>query len=116
MIWSASTAQQKRWFTLLVSCGGKKSELSLAGTSLIFAFGGMTKFGGTGTLMVSCLGCVDCTPAGDFFIWPVAVAVDSGKYFCTLLAVRPGQEENWLLLMALIHVDGEGLKAHWCKN
>ena len=115
-IWSASTAQQKIWFTLLVSCGGKTAESSLAETNLMFAFGGMTKFGGTGTLMVSCLGCVDHTPAGVFFVWPLVVAVDLVKYFHTASAVRPGQEENWLILMALIHMDNGRLKAHWCKN
>lgn len=48
-----------------------------------------------------------------FFIRPFAVAVDSGRYFWTALALRPGHDKNWLLLMALSHMDGGGLKAHW---
>jgi hypothetical protein len=32
--------------------------------------------------------------AGVFFICPFDVAVESGKYFRTALAVRPGQVEN----------------------
>ncbi len=81
-----------------------------AGTSLILAFGGMVT--GAGILIIGCLGCMDCTPAGVFFMWHFAVAVDVGRYFKTELAVRQGHDKNWLLLMALIHVDGVGLKAH----
>ena len=42
---------------------------------------------------------------GIFFMWPFAMVVESGRYLRTVLAVRPGQEANWLLLMVLIHVD-----------
>ena len=56
---------------------------------------------------------VDQTPAGVFFMWPFAVAVDLGRYFQTVLAIRPGHDDNWFLLMALIHVNGGGLKMHW---
>ena len=59
---------------------------------------------------------VDRTPAGVFFMWPFAVAVESGRYHRTASAVRPGHEAYCLLLMALIHVDGGGLKAHWWRN
>ena len=85
-----------------------------ARTILIFAFGGMVAFGGAGILMVGGLGCMDHMPVGVFFfIRPFAVAVDSGRYFWTALALRPGHDENRLLLMALSHMDGGGLKAHW---
>ena len=59
---------------------------------------------------------VDRTPAGVFFMWPFAVAVESGRYRRTASAVRPGHVANWLLWMALIQVDGGGLKAHWWRN
>ena len=84
-----------------------------AGTSLILAFGGMVTFGGAGILIIGSLGCMHCTPAGVFFMWRFAVAVDVGRYFQTELAVRQGHDKNWLLLMALIYVDGGGLRAHW---
>ena len=83
-----------------------------AGTCLIFAFGGMVIFGSAGSLMVGCLGWVDRTPAGVFFIWLLAVAVDGGRYLQMTSAVRPGHDKKCLLLMALIHVDGGGLNAH----
>ena len=83
-----------------------------AGTCLIFAFGGMVIFGGAGSLMVGCLGRVDRMPARVFFIWPLAVAVDGGRYLQTASAVRPGHDEKCLLLMALIHVDSGRLNAH----
>jgi hypothetical protein len=44
------------------------------------------------------------------------VAVESGRYRRTASAVRPGHVAKWLLFMALIQVDGGGLKAHWWRN
>ena len=112
LIWLASAAQQKIWFTSLISCAGKRSLVRGAGTCLIIAFGGIVIFGGAGSLMVGCLGWVDRTSAGVFFIWPLAVAVDGGRYLRAASAVRPGHDEKCLLLMALIHVDGGGLNVH----
>ena len=111
LCWSANAAQQKMWFASLVSCFGKKSVSSPAGTSLMRAFCGMFMLAGTGILMVG-LGRVDRTPAGVFFMWPLAVVVEVGRYFLTASDVRPGHDANWLLVIALIHVDGGGLKAH----
>ena len=88
---------------LLDSCGGKQSALS-DGWSCV----GMT-IGGLWMVWKGAVR-VDRTPAGVSFMCPFAVAVESAS------AVRPGHEENWLLLMALIHVDGGGLNAHWCRN
>ena len=68
-------------------------------------------FDGAGSVMVGCLGRVDWTPAEVFFLWPLAVAVDGGRYLRTASAVRPGHDKKCLLLMALIHVDGGGLNA-----
>ena len=59
---------------------------------------------------------MDRTPAGVFFMWPFAVALESGRYRRTASAVRPGHDANWLLLIAMIHVDGSGLNAHWWRN
>jgi hypothetical protein len=59
---------------------------------------------------------VERTPVGVFFMWPLAVAVESGRYRRTAFAVRPGHVAKWLLFMALIQVDGGGLKAHWWRN
>ena len=67
-------------------------------------------------VIVGGFGCVERTPAGVFFMWPFAVAGESGRYCRTASAVRPGHEANWLLLMALIHVNGGGLKVHWWRN
>ena len=44
--------------------------------------------------MVGCLGHVEWTPAGDFCMWPFAVAVESGRYLQMALAVRPGHVQN----------------------
>ena len=111
LIWSASVAQQKIWFTSLISCAGKRSSVRGAGICLIFAFGGMVIFGGAGSLMVGCLGQVDRMLARDFFLCPLAVAVDGGRYLQMASAVRPGHDEKCLLLMALIHMDGSRLNA-----
>ena len=110
-MWSANAAQQK-WLTSLTSCGRKKSVLFEAVISLTFAFGGMGIFGGAGILMIGLLGCMEQTPAGVFFMWPLAVAIESGRYLWTALAVRPGQEQYCSLLIALIYVDGGGRNAH----
>lgn len=67
-IWSASAAQQKIWLTSLASCGGDISFGSWGLMSLILAFGGIVMLGGAGMLMVGCLGRVDRTPAGVFFM------------------------------------------------
>ncbi len=112
LIWSASVAQQKIWFTSLISCAGKRSSGRGAGICLIFAFGGMVIFGGAGSLMVGCFGWVDRTLAGVFFIRPLAVAVDGGRHLRTASAVRLGHDEKCLLLMVLIHVDSGGLNVH----
>ena len=56
------------------------------------------------------------TPASIFFRWPFAVEVDAGRYLQMALDMRPGQDVNRLLLMALIHVDGGGLNAHLWRN
>jgi len=83
---------------------------------VLLVLGGIVIFGGAWILMIGCFGRVDLTPAGVFFMWPLAVAVESGRYFLTASVVRPGHEANCLLLIAVIHMDGGGLKAHWCKN
>ena len=112
LIWLASAAQQKIWFTSLILCAGKRSLVRGAGICLIFAFGGMVIFGGAGSLMVGCLGWVDRMPAGVFFTHPLAVAMDGGRYLQTAAAVRLGHDKKCLLLMGLIHMDGGGLNAH----
>ena len=112
LIWLASAAQQKIWFTSLILCAGKRSLMIGAGICLIFALGGMVIFGGAGSVMVGCLGWVDQMPAGVFFMWPLAVAVDGGRYLRMASAVRPGYDKKCLLFMALIHLDGGGMNAH----
>ncbi len=52
-----------------------------AGMSLILAFGRMVTLGGVDNLIDCVLWRVDCMPAGVSFMWPFAVAVDSGRYF-----------------------------------
>ena len=79
---------------------------------LDFCFWWDGHFGGAGSLMLDCLGQVDWMPAGVFFIWPLAVAMDGGRYLWMASAVRPGHDKTCLLLMALIHIDGGGLNAH----
>ncbi len=74
------------------------------------------RFGGAAIVLVGGFGQVDLIPAGIFFVWPFAVVVDAGRYLQMAWDMRPGQEANWLVLMALIHVDGGGLNAHWCRN
>ena len=87
-------AQQKIWFTLVFSCVGKRSLSLFAGTRLIFAFRGMVMFRGAGILILGCLGRVDHTTAGVFFMSSFAVAIDLGRYFPTASADRPGHDEN----------------------
>ena len=111
---SAIAAQQNTWLTSFSSAGGKRS--SSLGTNWNLVIGGLTVVLGVAVGPVGCFGVVDRTPAGVFLRCPFAVAVDSGRYFRTASAVRPGQVWNCLLLMALIHVEGGGLNAHWCKN
>ena len=45
-----------------------------------------------------------------YFMWPFAVYSDFGRYLRTKSAVSPGHVEKKPLLMALIHVFGEGLQ------
>ena len=91
-ILSASAAQQKTWLVSLCSCSGHIS--SLGDTNLIFALAGTLRPEGIGIFTVGGLGRVDRTPAGVFFKWPLAVAVDSGRYLRTASAVSPGHVEN----------------------
>lgn len=90
----------------------EKSVLFEAVISLTFAFGGMGIFGGAGILMIGCLGHMKWAPAGVFFMWALAMAIESSRYLWPALAVRPGQVLNCLLLIALIHMVGGGLNAH----
>ena len=47
---------------------------------------------------------------------PLAVFRDLGRNFLTALVVRPGHVEKKFLLMALVHVETEGLNAAQCKK
>ena len=42
--------------------------------------------------------------------WPLAVATEGGRYLLTCLVVTPGNVVNCLFVMALIHVEGHGIK------
>ena len=44
------------------------------------------------------------------------MAVESGRRFWMIVAVRPGHELKKPLLMVLIQVDLGGLNAHWWRN
>ena len=48
--------------------------------------------------------------------WPFAVVMDFGRYLHTLSGVRPGQVAKCPFLIALIHVEGTGLKHAVCMN
>ena len=67
-------------------------------------------------VLVVCLVRVLWTPFGTFFMWPLVVAVLSGKYFLTAAAVIPVHVLKCPFSMAFIHVEGAGLNAHWCRN
>ena len=47
---------------------------------------------------------------------PLAVAMLAGRWRFTLLMVELGNVVRWLFLMALIGVDGDGLKRDWCDH
>ena len=59
---------------------------------------------------------VDRMPRRVRFICPLAVAVDSGRYFWTRLDVILGKPISWSLSMALQKVLSVGEKRHWCRN
>ena len=46
-------------------------------------------------------------------IWPFDVYVKGKKCFLTFAAVKDGQDEKFLLEMAVIQVDLTGLKSDW---
>jgi hypothetical protein len=47
--------------------------------------------------------------------WPLAVAIDLGKYFVTAFSVNPGQVAYCWLRMAVNQVVGTGLPAAACR-
>ena len=49
-------------------------------------------------------------------MWPFAVAVDSGKYFCMSADVIVWKPINWLRSIALQRVSIFGENMHWCRN
>ena len=56
---------------------------------------------------------VDLIPFCCPFICPLSVAGhESGRYFSTASAVRPGHVANWLFLIALRRVDFVGQNKH----
>ena len=67
---------------------------------------------GARTVLLGGLGCVYCTFWGVFFICPLYVAVDSGRYFFTAVVVSPGHDLKWPLAIAFIHVDGGSENTH----
>ena len=113
LIWSARAAQQKMWLHLLTSLLGARSALFY---TMLMLLGGSVTSGGAGVLRAGGFDWVLWTPLGTFFMCPLAVAVESGRYFLTAVGVRPGHDLKWPFFMASIHVDCGGLKAHWCKN
>ena len=48
----------------------------------------------------------------DLRIWPFAVSLLSGRYFCIRLTVSPGQVAKQLRLMVAIHVRFGGQRQH----
>ena len=79
------------------SLGGLKSVLGSGG----FLLGGFV---------------VDRMPRLVRFMWPLAVAVDSGKYFLTRSEEILGKPISWSLSMALHNVSKVGENKHWCRN
>jgi len=66
--------------------------------------------------MVGCIfGCVDRRPWHSWRRWPLVVAMDLWRCFCTRSAVRPGQVVKCPASMALSHVDVMGLQHAWCR-
>ena len=59
---------------------------------------------------------VDRMPLRVRFMCPLAVAVDSGRYFWTRFDVIFGKQMSWSLSMALQNVSSVGEKRHWCMN
>ena len=60
---------------------------------------------------------VDLIPFCCLFICPLSVAGhDSGRYFSTASAVRPGHVANWLFLIDLRRVEFGGQNKHWWRN
>ena len=49
------------------------------------------------------------------FMCPFAVSSDSGRYFLTAVAVSLGHDIKKLVLITLIHMNGNGEDAHWYK-
>ena len=83
------------------------STSSLAGLKSVF--------GSSGGFLLDGL-VVDQMPHRVRFICPLAVAVDSGRYFRTRLDVILGKPISWSLSMALQKVSSVGEKRHWCRN
>ena len=50
------------------------------------------------------------------FMWPLSVAgAESGRYFWTDRAVKPGHVENCLVLISFSSVCFGGMNASWCR-
>ena len=49
-------------------------------------------------------------------MWPFAVLVEGGRCFCINSTVRPGHEDRYPNLIALISVEGLGENHEACKN
>ena len=59
---------------------------------------------------------VDLIPFCCLFMCPLSVAGhESGRYFWTASAVRPGHVANWLFFIALRSVDLGGQNRHWWR-
>ena len=59
---------------------------------------------------------VDCRFFRFIFKCPLAIAMESGKYFCIRGVVTLGHVENWLLFTALVHVAIVGLNVAACRK
>ena len=43
-----------------------------------------------------------------------AVATEAGRYLLIVLVVIPGHVVDWLFVISLSHIEGHGLKQHYC--
>ena len=80
-------------------------------TSSTSSLGGLKSAETEGSLCIFCL-VVDQIPFLVLFMCPLAVAVDSGRYFRTKAEVMRGNPISWSLSMALHSVSRVGEKRH----
>ena len=84
-------------------------------TSSTSSLGGLKSVVSSVSLLDFCL-VVERMPFLVLFMCPLAVAVDSGRYFRTKAEVMRGKPISWSLSMALHSVSMVGEKRHWWRK